>query len=72
MKKRLTIWDIAISKTILLILLIVLGVFTVIAYKLNVIVGAIMMLFFMAVFGVFIDMPAIKAWLDDFFNNKDW
>lgn len=71
-RKKLSTCDVVVNKLILFIILVITGMLAVIGYNTHLILGAIGMLFFMAVFNIFVDVPAIKAWLDDFINNRDW
>ncbi len=71
-RKKLSTADVIINKSILFIILCIIGTLTFIGYKTNLILGAIAMMFFMSVFNILVDVPGIKLWLENMINGRDW
>lgn len=69
---KVSLFELILNKIILLIIAGVIGIFTVIGYNFNILIGAVFMALFMAIVGVIIDLPALKNWIDENLNNKDW
>jgi len=70
--KNISIIEMLISKLILLLIAAVFGVFTLIGYNINVLFGAIFMSLFMGVITIIIDLPAIKNWIDENIDSRNW
>lgn len=71
-RKKLSVLDVFVNKLILFTILCIVGTLTFIGYKTNLILGAVFMMFFMAIFNILVDVPAIKMWLDDAINTRNW
>jgi hypothetical protein len=72
MNRKLSSFDHFLNKTILVILLIVFGIFSIVGYKLNIVLGTIMITFFVIILSVFLGVEEIKKWIDTNINNRKW
>jgi len=67
-KSRLSTGEFWFNKALLGVLLVVLAIFAVIGYTVNIILGAVFLVLFMAVFSMLFEIDKIKQWLDNIFK----
>ncbi len=71
-RRKLSTGEVILNKTILIIIAAVIGVLAILGYAVNLIIGAVFMALFIAMVGIVIDLPTIKAWVDENINDRKW
>lgn len=71
-KQKLSFMDLVISKSILTVIVIVLGVFAIIGFATNYVVGIIFSILLIIAVRLLIGASDIEHWLDENLNKKNW
>ena len=72
LKTNTNLLDLVISKSILIVIVIVLGIFTLIGFATNYVVGIIFSLLLIIAVRLLIDASDIEHWLDENLNKRNW
>lgn len=71
-KQKLNITDIIINKSILTVIVIVLGIFAVIGFATNYVVGIIFSIFLIIAVRLLIGASGVERWMDENLNKRNW
>jgi len=72
LKTNTNLMDLVISKSILIVIVIVLGVFTLIGFATNYVVGIILSIPLIIAVKLLIGASNIEQWMDEHLNKRNW